>query len=220
MLSGGFNRLTSVENGAQERKFVGGSQQISNELAKSLGQGHVLLNNPVSFVNWADEKRQSCIVTTRDGQQHEADFVIVALAPPLYPSLGFSPALPVAKRQLAMRMPMGCIIKTIVQYKAPFWRAKGFNGTIFSDQGPVTYSYDDANSTNTEFGLMGFVLAANARRWGYVTPEERKMAICQQYAKAFQADEALNPIGYKEMNWNEEEFSGLLWGTPLGWAGG
>ena len=45
----------------------------------------------------------------------------------------FEPLLPAARDGLHQRMPMGAIIKAIVAYKAPFWRAKGFSGQVATD---------------------------------------------------------------------------------------
>ena len=36
--AGGFHRISDVEHAAQERKFKGGSQQISKKLAEILGE--------------------------------------------------------------------------------------------------------------------------------------------------------------------------------------
>ena len=45
------------------------------------------------------------------------------------------------------------------------------------------------------------------RRWLTRTEAERKAGIAEQYAAAFQCDEARHPINYYEHNWNAEEFS-------------
>jgi monoamine oxidase len=44
----------ATEN-AQDRKFVGGAQQISDKLAEAL-QGRVVLNAPVASIEWSPER--------------------------------------------------------------------------------------------------------------------------------------------------------------------
>jgi monoamine oxidase len=44
----------AMEN-AQDRKFVGGAQQISDKLAEAL-QGRVVLNAPVASIEWSPER--------------------------------------------------------------------------------------------------------------------------------------------------------------------
>ena len=40
-------------------------------------------------------------------------------------------------------MKMGSVIKTVVFFRTAFWRTRGFNGSVFSNIGPVGYSIDD-----------------------------------------------------------------------------
>lgn len=46
----GCSRILSTTNGGQERKFVGGSQQISEKIFEILGPRRVLLSQPVHRV--------------------------------------------------------------------------------------------------------------------------------------------------------------------------
>jgi monoamine oxidase len=199
----GLKRLVDTENGAQERKFIGGSQSISDALAKQLGC--VRLGRAVNKIQWTESGAE---VRTSEGESYTAKYVIVALAPALYNRLGFEPPLPEHKAQLAQHMPMGSIIKTIMFYKTAFWRDKGLNGTSFNDSGPVIYTLDDCEEDGSHPALMGFVLANSARGWSQVSEQDRMQAICQQYALIFQSEEALYPIKYVEKNWSAEEFSG------------
>lgn len=208
----GFNRITGVENGAQERYFVGGAQSISNKLREAVGADSVLLNSAVQHIDYTYDK-QYCTVSCHNGKQYRARDVIVAMAPTQYAQIQHTPPLPSLKAALAQRMPKGCIVKTHMQYSTPFWRDK-YNGIIFCDHAagqPVSYSYDNchdsADGFSQYYGLMGFVYSTGAIEYSQMSAEQRKQAICQQYARMFNNDAALHPIDYVEYNWNEDVYS-------------
>ena len=56
--------------------------------------------------------------------------------------------------------------------------------------------------------FISFIAGNQARYWCSKTQEERKQATCEQYAKAFDSEEALHPCHYVDMNWPEEKYSG------------
>eukprot|EP00002_Diphylleia_rotans_P016079 TRINITY_DN3123_c0_g1_i3.p1 TRINITY_DN3123_c0_g1~~TRINITY_DN3123_c0_g1_i3.p1 ORF type:complete len:486 (+),score=109.23 TRINITY_DN3123_c0_g1_i3:65-1522(+) len=200
----GIIRMAGVENGAQERKFVLGSQTVSDRLAEKL-KGGVRFN---MFVNSVIQSESGVEVSTVDGQKFYGKRVILAIPPALYGKIVFKPQLPPMKSQLGQRMPMGSIIKTITLYEKPFWREHKMSGSFFSDESPVIYTLDDTKPDGSHPGIMGFILADNARKWTEATYEERKEAVCRQYAKMFGSEEAMKPTRYIEKNWMAEEFSG------------
>ncbi len=126
--SGGMQLLT---DNAQDRKFVGGSQQISDKLAAAL-QGRVQLNAAVQCITWHPDR--GARVDLRSGQQYPCDYVVVAMAPALYGRIQFCPPLPALRSQLCQRCPMGCIIKTVMHFERAWWREKGFSGSVFCDR--------------------------------------------------------------------------------------
>eukprot|EP01087_Luapelamoeba_hula_P015585 TRINITY_DN4678_c0_g1_i3.p1 TRINITY_DN4678_c0_g1~~TRINITY_DN4678_c0_g1_i3.p1 ORF type:complete len:536 (+),score=30.81 TRINITY_DN4678_c0_g1_i3:91-1698(+) len=210
-MAGGFKRLIETENGAQERKFVNGSQRISNALAEQLGH-RVHLGKVVKHIDWSKDELVTIVVAeNRDPTNisiYKAKRAIIALAPTLYSSLGFSPSLPVLKAQLGQRMPMGSIIKSIAYYAKPFWRDNGFSGVIVNEDGPVLYSFDDCKPSGDVYALMGFINAKHHRIWATKSLEERKTAVLAEYSHAFGSEEALHPICYIEKDWTLEPFSG------------
>jgi monoamine oxidase len=123
----GIMRLCEVNNGAQERKFLGGSQQISNRLREKLGVDRVRLSHVVQRIEWSSSSSHRVQVTCDQNRTFACRHVIIALAPSLYKSIQFEPALPEKKREATARMYMGSIIKTITVFDRPFWREKGFS---------------------------------------------------------------------------------------------
>ncbi|XP_070574719.1 amine oxidase [flavin-containing] B-like [Ptychodera flava] len=200
----GFLRITQTEDGGQERKFVGGSQQICHNLYGAIGKDKVVFKSPVIKV---EQDETAVTVTTADGNQYKARHVISALAPTLLGRIAFFPALPPHKIQLIQRVPMGSVIKVIMYYKRPFWREKGFNGMAGTDKFVVA-AFDDTKPDGSNPAIIGFINGKDAREMTPLTKEERKRRLCDLYADLFESNEALNPVNYIEHNWLTEEYSG------------
>ena len=207
----GIMRLFEVENGAQERKFYGGSQQISNQLSKKLGHNRVLLNHVVHRIEWSSNENL-VKVTCNNNRMFICRHVIIALAPSLYKTIQFEPELPSKKCEATARMYMGSIIKTITVFERPYWREKGFSGSIFDtsrESNPIVYSLDDSSDEDQFYALMGFIVADSSRKWAKQTRDERRRAVCAQYARAFLCNDMLTGYrDYIELNWSAEPFSG------------
>eukprot|EP00105_Crassostrea_gigas_P030254 XP_011452496.1 PREDICTED: amine oxidase [flavin-containing] A isoform X1 [Crassostrea gigas] len=204
---GGQKRIFSTTNGGQERKFVGGSQQISKRIAEKLGNDRVLLSHPVCHIS---QTTDGVTVSVNGGQQFRAKRVIIASPLPLQNKITYDPPLPSLRNQLIQRIPMGSVIKTFCYYKTPFWKEKGYCGStaIDDDAAIVEFTLDDTKHDGSHPALMGFILADKAKRFVSMTPEEKKESICRLYAKVFKSDEALYPIHYEEKNWLGEQWSG------------
>lgn len=207
----GIMRLCEVENGAQERKFLGGSQQISDRLREKLGFNRVLLNHVVKHIQWSSTSNLVKI-TCDNNQIFSCRHVIIALAPSLYKTIEFDAELPAKKLEATERMYMGSIIKTITVFKRPYWKENGYSGSILNtarDTDPVVFSYDDSSDDDHFYAIMGFIVADSSRKWAKQTRDERRQAVCEQYARAFQCNEILTGCQeYIEQNWSAEQFSG------------
>ncbi|XP_064615850.1 LOW QUALITY PROTEIN: amine oxidase [flavin-containing]-like [Liolophura sinensis] len=204
---GGPVRIFSTTNGGQERKFVGGSQQLSFKLAERIGPDNILLNRPVVKVEQTDKD-----VTLQDvhGNKYVASRVIIASPLPLQQKMIYEPPLPARRNQLISRVPMGSVIKTFVYYKTAFWREKGYSGlsAIDDEDGLIGFSMDDTKPDGSHPALIAFILADRARTYCQLTREERKKRISAVYAKVFKSPEGLNPVHYEEKDWGEEQWSG------------
>lgn len=200
----GVLRVAAIEDAGQERKFIGGSQQISNRLKDRLGD-RVILNSPVCRLH---QDADHVVVTCENGKKYQAKFVISAMPQALLNSVSFDPPLPPLKNQLIQRIPMGSVIKTVTFYKKAFWREKGLNGVLISDSSPAYVTVDDTKPDGSYPAIMSFIIGSQARYWCSKTQEERKKAQCEQYAKVFDSDEALHPYHYVDKNWPAEKYSG------------
>ncbi len=207
--AGGLQPLLDVTGGAQEQRFVGGSQIISILMAQELGD-RVRLDSPVTRI---DQGRLALrvvaglhVVTARK--------VIVAVPPPIAARISYEPSLPANRDQLTQRMPMGSVTKCIAVYDEPFWRADGLSGQATSDVGPVRIAFDNTPGAGTPGVLMGFLEGANARRFADVSPEDRKAVVLDCFARWF-GPRAAAPSAYHEKVWADDEWARGGYGAAM-----
>ena len=220
--AGTLDNLVDTANGAQDSRFIGGSQAISIAIAKALGK-RVQLNSPVTRIVHTDGKVQ----VVGDTFAWVAKKAIVTIPPTLAGRLIYQPTLATLsgdgglRDQLTQRVPQGSVIKVQCIYEHPFWRADGLAGQATSDTGPVKITFDntpypDDGTANVSPGvLIGFIEGADGRLWGTKTKAERYQAVTQCFARYF-GDQALSPIGgidgYVEHLWSTELYTGGCYG--------
>ncbi|XP_071042259.1 amine oxidase [flavin-containing]-like [Parasteatoda tepidariorum] len=207
-LGGGCKRVFSITNGAQERKVIGGTQQISKKMAKKLGDS-VIMESPVISID--QTSKDAVIVKTLNGKEYKAKYVILALPPILQMKIHFAPKLSALRNQLIQRAPMGSIMKSILYYSEPFWRSKGLCGAFLIDGGkdcPINFTLDDTKPDGRFPAIVGFVAADKLRKFCQLSVEERKNIVAQKLAEVSGLQEFLQPIHYEEYNWMDEQYSG------------
>jgi monoamine oxidase len=209
-ICGGVKRIISTTNGGQERKFVGGSMQLSEKMVEIIGKDKVKLNHPVHQIIQADGK---VVAKALNGSTFTAKYIILAIPPGIQNKIHYSPELPPMRNQLCQRMPVGTVMKCVLYYKTAFWKENGFCGSMFildmSDDFPIPYVLDDTKPDGSFPALVGFIVTDRLRRLAeQLTPEERMRRLANNYAKALGCEKALHPIHYEEKNWAEEQYSG------------
>jgi monoamine oxidase len=201
--------------GAGEQKVVGGSQEVSKQMATTLD---VRLSSPVISIDQTD-LNSAVRVTTASGQVFRSSYVISALPQTLLNRIAFAPPLPWKKLQLIQRIPMGSVIKVMTFYERAFWKENlKLSGAMSTCSGPVCNTMDDTKPGGLSPCIVGFISGEYARLSCDQTVEERKQCVLRQYADVFQSDEFLYPTDYVEKNWMEDEYSGgcFLSGFPPG----
>ncbi|XP_018428122.1 PREDICTED: amine oxidase [flavin-containing] A-like [Nanorana parkeri] len=170
-ICGGTTRIFSTENGGQERKFVGGSGQISERIMDRL-QDRVKLERPVIRL---DQSGENVIVETLNHEIYQSKFVISAIPPVLSTKIHFTPELPPVRNQLIHRLPMGSVIKCMVYYKEAFWRKMGFSGCILieEEETPIGFTLDDTKPDGSAPAIIGFILSRKASLLANLSKEER-----------------------------------------------
>eukprot|EP00003_Mantamonas_plastica_P006583 TRINITY_DN153_c1_g1_i4.p1 TRINITY_DN153_c1_g1~~TRINITY_DN153_c1_g1_i4.p1 ORF type:complete len:505 (+),score=105.69 TRINITY_DN153_c1_g1_i4:344-1858(+) len=198
--------LTETSEGAQKEFFVGGSQQLSEGLAEQLSNGSIVMNSPVEAIT--QDQDNEVVMVTANGVTFTARRCVLAISPSLAAGIEYEPRMPAIRDQLTRRMPMGSIIKTITFYNTPFWKDSGYCGIVGDSQGPVCATYDDSDYELGSYAIMGFIGGDQARQMSEMSMEERRDAVCKQYAKLFNTQEALSCLDYIDQNWLAEKYSG------------
>jgi monoamine oxidase len=199
--AGNLLDLVAVTGGAQERRCVGGTQQLSEKMAAALNE-RVIMNAPVHSL--AQDERS--VRVEAEGVTVSAERAIVALPPTLAGRLRYRPALPGYRDQFTQRVPMGTVIKVQCLYERPFWREDGLTGQVTSDTGAARITFDNTPATGSPGILLGFIEGEEGRRWGRRSLEERRAEVLDCLARYF-GERARVPQEYVELSWAEEEYS-------------
>jgi monoamine oxidase len=199
--AGSFLRLITTGGGAQERRFVGGSQAISEKVADRLG-GRVVLKAPVRVVAQGGDG----VRIVADGTTVEARHVILAVPPALASRLAYSPALPKGKAALLKALAPGKLAKATAVFDRPFWRDAGLSGQGVADTGPARAIFDNSPPDGSAGVLFGFVGGSAYAAWGSLPADQRRAQVLASFA-AFVGAQPGSPSDYFEQDWTKERWT-------------
>jgi monoamine oxidase len=211
----GLESLLGTEGGAQQDRFVGGSQVISLRMAEELG-GAVRLSAPVRRI----EHSPDGVTVHADGVSARGRRAIVAVPPTLAGRISYDPPLPGLRDQLTQRMPQGTVIKCMAVYDSPFWRDQGLSGQGLSEVGPAKITFDNTPPSGSPGVLLGFLEGDAARDYGARPADERRGAVVAGFARLF-GDRAARPERFIERVWADEEWTRGCYGCYMptgGWT--
>jgi monoamine oxidase len=180
-------------------RLKNGTEILIKTLVEYVRHHNIILEEKVvNIAEISDEK--ICVETNKD--IYYTQKVIIA-APPqvVVKHINFSPELPAEyyKTMPKTQTWMAESVKFAIEYHTPFWRDKGFSGTVYSQVGLITEMYEHANHQDTGFALMGF-LGGSAIQY---SKEERESKVVQQLEKLFGAG-ARNFTFYEDSCWANE----------------
>ncbi|KOR21272.1 flavin monoamine oxidase family protein [Burkholderia cenocepacia] len=189
-----YAKLESTKGGAQETRFVGGSQVLSIRMASELGASKVQLSCPVRKISGWD---RDVVDVQTDRGVLRARRVIVALNPALCQQIVFDPPLPDGRAQLQRNWPANAPMrKTVHVYDRPFWRDDGYNGQIFEVGGPVFMAYDNSPPDGS-VGVLAAFVAPGALP---AEPKAAERTLSAIFARAL-GDKALHPMQFHDYDW-------------------
>jgi monoamine oxidase len=209
--AGSLERLFDTEGGAQQDRFVGGSQVVPLRVASELGSGRVVLGAPVRAIRYDGNEG---VTVEADGVSVRARRAVVAVAPTLAGRIAYDPPLPGFRDQLTQRMPLGTVAKCMAIYDEPFWRHEGLSGQGMSDTGPVKLTFDNSPPEGTPGVLLGFLEGRQARELGRVPAEQRREAVIDCFTRLY-GPRAGKPDAYVERLWAEEEWTRGCYGCHM-----
>lgn len=213
--AGGFEDLIGTDGGAQQDRFLGGSQELALRLAAGLGDA-VRLGAPVRRI----EHREDRVTVIGERGRVGARAAIVAVPPALCARISYDPPLPALRDQLTQRMAQGSVIKCMAVYDEPFWRREGLSGQVTSADGPVKVMFDNSPPDGSPGVLLGFLEGRQARELEQWTAQARRSAVVACFARLFGA-RAARPEQYLEQVWADEEWTRGCYGCllpPGGWV--
>ena len=208
--AGSLDLLFDTEGGAQQDRFVGGSQRVPMALAERLGPEVVVTGSPVRRIEHSGDG----VTVHGDTAGVRAKRAIVSIPPALASRIRYEPLLPGFRDQLTQRMPLGTVAKCMAIYDEPFWRADGMTGQGGSDTGPVKLTFDNSPPDGSPGVLLGFLEGQRARDMGRVEPQERRAAVLDCFRRLF-GERAVRPERYVERLWADEEFSRGCYGSLM-----
>ncbi|MCG2581775.1 MAG: FAD-dependent oxidoreductase [Marinobacter sp.] len=190
-----IEQLEGIKGGAQETRFVGGSQILCTRMAEDLGD-KLKLSCPVRKISGWDE---DVVELHTDQGVIRARQVITALSPALCNQFDFSPALPSGRAQLQANWPAHAPMrKTVHVYPRPFWRDKGLNGQIMQLDGPVIWSYDNSPPDGSVGVINAFINPGQLPH----DPKQAESVLTDIYARAL-GEDARHPTQFHDHDWGK-----------------
>lgn len=212
--------LMATQNGAQELRVKGGTQQISELLTEKIGGNKIYLERAVTRIVQWEEDGGGLTIYTATGAPFRARHAIVTIPPQFVTRIDFQPPLPPNRRLLMENMPMGHLIKFVITYDQAYWRDAGYSGEVVSNggdrllpgcsSGPISIVYD-ATTDSGVAALVGFIAGQHATEWKAKTEKERKTAVLLSLTQCL-GMWAAQPTSYTEKDWSEEDYVG---GCPV-----
>jgi monoamine oxidase len=199
--AGSFLRLITTGGGAQERRFVGGSQVVSERVADRLGK-RVVLRAPVRAVAQDGDG----VRVVAGGTTVEASQVVLAVPPALAARLAYSPALPTGKAALLRALKPGNLTKAEAFYARPFCRDSGLSGQGVADTGPARTIFDNSPPDGSIGVLFGFIGGSAHTPWAPLPADQRRAQVLESFA-SFVGDQARSPVDYIEQDWTKERWT-------------
>lgn len=186
--------MRALQVTANDALWLGGSQQISQRIAELPGIT-VVTDAPVNSVSYTQD---SVVVESSKGR-FTAPAATIAVPPSAANVIRFSPELPLARRQLQARAPMGRESKVQVRYSRPFWRDAGLSGEVFDlDLGYL--SLDVTRPGDDWATIVAFIGGKDYDAWFGLGADARRKAVLDSLV-AVLGQEAANVLGYHETDW-------------------
>ncbi len=183
---------------AEEFCLVGGTQQISLNIAERLGK-RVLLNAPVTEISGYDG---SAVQLVSEYGVVRAQQVIVAMMPKSIADIQFYPPLPPIHRQLIEGWKTMSWVKIHAVYEKPFWQGQIATGHFLSIDTKI-----EVIDISPEDGSKGVIVGLLAPDYSNLPESERKEIFLAFLGQTF-GETAQQPLELVEFDWNNQSWTG------------
>lgn len=196
----------SVGGFAGERRSAGwhiadGASGLTEFLAQGLGAA-VVPRAPVSRIS----QNQDGVTITVAGKVYQAGRVVIATPPALYASLGLLPALPLSWREVLGAWKPGSVVKTVLVFDRPWWRAHGLSGVVLSPGGVFSAAID-ASPGDGPGVLIVFSTAEGARALGTSADEPARIAEAMRWLERLSPVDVPSLVTGRSVDWSADPHS-------------
>ncbi len=132
-------------------RIVGGNDQIPRAIASLLPDLH--LNAEVTSIQ---NRADGVSVTYKEGDTfHTISSLFAIVAIPLTTArlIEFNPPLPSSHQRMVNEVSYGILTKVLIEYRKRFWKEKGWNGRLATDQ-HIVQTWDATNHLQGEHGII------------------------------------------------------------------
>jgi monoamine oxidase len=173
-----LGNLAMIKGGGLEKfwsetevyRCAGGSQQLAQQLAATLGTSRVHVRQPVSAISIGSRG----VVVNAGPTRYECDYVVLAVPPLTWNRIAFTPRL-----HLTSVPQMGSNVKFLMKTKDQFWRRGKLSPDLMTD-GPVHLTWHTTvNQKVAGAGVVAFsggAAADTCRAWPAAERTERYLA--------------------------------------------
>ncbi len=207
---GSLEEMWRTEEGAQAFHVPGSMHQLAGRMGAQL-LDNLVLEAPVTAI----AQDGSGVSVSSPAGQWRAARAIVTVPLPLTARILYEPSLPPQRDALAQRSPMGSVIKYWVAYREPFWRRRGLNGDVSSDQPPTDGFYDGSPPDGSVGLLVGFIEAGPALALSGRPMEARRKLVVARIADLL-GPEGANATDYVDNDWPAEPWTRGCYGANMG----
>jgi monoamine oxidase len=196
-----FEYMSQIRGGAQQDLLTGGAQGIANAIAKELGDA-VRLQSPVRDVRQSDS---GVDVSGENGAVH-AKRAIVTVPVPLQNQIHYDPPLPYERAQLLQRVPLGAVVRAVIEWETPFWRSDGMSGESVDFDSPITASIDASPASGAGV-LSSYAFGPHGRAVARLDAADRKALFLRELGKRL-GPKTASPVEYREYIWTADIWAG------------
>jgi monoamine oxidase len=179
-----------------------GAEGLVRFLAGALGD-ELILNAPAQGVT----SDADGVVVMSNGTTYRAGRLIVATPPQLYPSIGLMPLLPEGWRKAISGYQLGSVIKTVVVFDRPWWRAEGLSGTVSSPDNVFEAIVDGSPADASAGILVAFTTSTAVKTLARTPTEEGRIAQLMDWLARVYGHAVPAPVAGRSINWSAEPYS-------------
>ncbi len=186
------------ESSESSYRIHGGTSTVIDRLVEEIGANNIHLNTEIISI---EDKGNALKLIDNQQNTFDCDQLIIAMPPKIaLQYITFSPQLPTALTSVMTTVQtwMNGSTKFSVEYVRPFWRDKGYSGSVFSQCRLGVEIYDHSNAEDTQYALKGFL---NGSASNYPV-EERKSQVLAQLTYYY-GEEAANYLSYNDRIWDD-----------------